>query len=93
MILDIPNMVTVLFISGDKVKDDSQSWPEENISDRRTVVSIIQEYKGRNEAELPNREWGGWQLFHCEQFSLNHYLSIFAYKIFIQMFQEKGGHY
>lgn len=31
MILNIPKMVTILFISGDEVKDDCQSWPEENI--------------------------------------------------------------
>lgn len=31
MILNIPNTVTTLFISGDKVEDNCQSWPEENI--------------------------------------------------------------
>lgn len=31
MILNIPNTVTTLFISGDEVKDNCQSWLEENI--------------------------------------------------------------
>lgn len=31
MILIIPNMVTTLLISRDKVKDNSQGWPQENI--------------------------------------------------------------
>lgn len=31
MILNIPNMVTILFLSRDEVKDDCQRRPEENI--------------------------------------------------------------
>lgn len=48
MILGIPNMVTILFISGDKVKDDSQSWPEENIR---------QENSGIDHTRVQGQKW------------------------------------
>lgn len=57
MILNIPNMVTMLFISEDKVKDDRQSRPEENIRQERngtdhksTRAEIKQNYITENEA-------------------------------------------